>query len=80
MTSSTEAAMSATPPARDGLKGSPNTRMPTATAVSGSMTPSTETRVEPMRWMARIRVRLDSTAVTTASRRAIASSRQECRV
>lgn len=49
MTSSTEAAISATPAASAGLNGSWKTSMPTITAVNGSMTPRTEVMVEPMR-------------------------------
>ena len=54
--------------------------MPTVTAVSGSPTPRMEARVEPMRWMARIRVRLEMTAVMMASSRLRASCSQEPRI
>ena len=78
MTSTTERAISATPAASERLKGSLNTRMPTVTAVRGSMTPRIDVRVEPMRCTARIRVRLETTAVTTASSVASSSSHQDC--
>ena len=74
ITSTTEAAISSTPATSDRLIGSLNTKMPTATAVTGSITPKIEVRVEPIRWIARIRVRFDTTAVTTASRVASSSS------
>ena len=49
ITSTTEAAIRATPATSDRLKGSWNTRMPTATAVTGSITPMMDVSVEPMR-------------------------------
>lgn len=79
MTRVTEELMRITPPTRAGVKGSLNTRIPTKTAVSGSMTPRTDVRVEPMRWTASTRVRLESTAVITASRAAIMNSHHEDR-
>ena len=76
MTRITAAQMTATPLKTAKVAGSSKTRMPTVTAVSGSPTPRMEARVEPMRWMARIRVRLEMTAVMTASSRLRASCSQ----
>ncbi len=49
MTRTTAAQMTATPANTPGVAGSSKTRMPTVTAVSGSMTPRMEAMVEPMR-------------------------------
>ena len=76
MTRTTAAQMTATPLKTAKVAGSSKTRMPTVTAVSGSPTPRMEARVEPMRWMARIRVRLEMTAVMMASSRLRASCSQ----
>lgn len=48
-------------------------------AVSGSMMPRTDVREMMMRWTASTRVRLDSTAVITASSAAIMNSHHEDR-
>lgn len=74
MTRITDAAIKATPATSDILNGSLNTRIPTTTAVTGSITPRMDVSVEPMRCTARMRVRFEITAVTTASRVASSSS------
>ncbi|MFQ8737025.1 MAG: hypothetical protein ACLSAH_14300 [Bilophila wadsworthia] len=70
--------MRITPPTRAGGKGSLNTRIPTKTAVRFHDAENGR-QVEPMRWTASTRVRLESTAVITASRAAIMNSHHEDR-
>lgn len=43
------------------VNGSPNIKIPTLTAVTGSIAPNTEVSVEPMLFTARTRARLDMT-------------------
>ena len=49
------------------VKGSPNIKMPTHTAVTGSIAPKTEVRVEPMHFTALTSARLEMTVGMMAS-------------
>ena len=49
------------------VKGSPNIKIPTQTAVTGSMAPSTEVSVEPMLFTACTNARLEITVGINAS-------------
>ena len=56
------------PKARSGVKGSPKTKTPTQTAVTGSVAPSTEVRVEPIWCTACTNVMLDTTVGKKANK------------
>ena len=65
--SNTPTMMSRLPMAIDGVNASPNTKMPTTTAVTGSNAPMIAVGVEPTSSMARVMVTNEITVGATAS-------------